>query len=184
MDITRHLYESRPRLDDICLENVRPKNEDDISDIKGCIAEEMVRYWLTRTKGVEIEHSFPKYADSYVMEKNSPSILISHLNHENKRHNMADIDNFFFFEGEPYAVEVKSLKLNGVQGKLQDKLQYTQLFYDQQVNMLLFFPFYNNKRQHIEEIQKGFPKVTCIDSGYKKKQLNNAIKRYISNKYF
>ncbi len=179
MNLAMHMYENRPSLEDICLSNVTPKNKSDISDIKGCIAEEMVREWLTRSEGVSIVRDLPRYENHYVMEENGSSILISHLNHENKRHNVADIDNLFFFEGEPYAVEVKSLKLNGVLGRLNNKLHYTQIFYEQQINILLFFPFYNNKIRHVKEIQGAFPEVTCIDSGYNKKQLNNAIKRYI-----
>lgn len=181
MDLKWQIYESRIKLDDICLDNVRPDNPSEISDIKGKVAEEMVREWLSGIEGVYAERRLPKYSGEFIMEKNS-SILISKVNYENKKHNMADIDELVYYKGKPYAVEVKSMKLNGVGKKLNDKMEYTQKFYNKNVYMLLFLPFYTNKERYIEALEKDFPNLLCIDTGYKKKQLNNMIEKYLQRK--
>ncbi|MFW6013841.1 MAG: hypothetical protein ACOCQG_01585 [Candidatus Nanoarchaeia archaeon] len=180
MDFKRKIYKNRIKLDDICLENVNPSNPADSADIKGSIAEEMVRDWLSRIYGLKPEKRLPKYCNDYMMEENNPSILISRLNYEGKKHHKADIDQLIHYKSRLYAVEVKSMKLNGVQSKIKEKIEYTQMFYDKRVNMLLFFPFYTNKEKHINALEKDFPNLTCIDTGYKKKQINNMIEKYIN----
>lgn len=181
MNIKKQIYKNKIELDDICLENVKPSNPSDLADIKGSIAEEFVKNWLLNIKNVVPERALPKYVNDYVMEEKR-SILISQMNQYGKKHHKADIDELFYYNGSLFAVEVKSMKLNGVQGKINEKIKYTQMFYDKKVNMLLFFPFYNNKEKYIKALEKDFPNIFCIDTGYKKKQINKMIGLYLESK--
>ncbi|MBI2573019.1 hypothetical protein HYV86_04130 [Candidatus Woesearchaeota archaeon] len=87
-----------------------------------------------------------------------------------------------FYKNQPFGVEVKALDLNGIEGKLQRGIDLGRELYERDdFQILLFFPAYINKIQDARRIQERFPQVHCIDSGYKKKQLENAMRKYVTS---
>ena len=52
------------------------------------------------------------------------------------------------------------------------------IYQTQNVLMLVFFPFYTNKIADAERIQETHPEVRCVNLGYKKKHIWQAVQRF------
>jgi hypothetical protein len=172
--LVEEIERKRITLDEVPLAEVRPHNLKDPLDVKGRIAETMVRIWISRCKGIIIDDDFPRAANGYRLEKNHSGIIVYRGNLT-----VHEYDFLAFYQDLPLIVEVKSLKLNGVEAKIPRALKIGKEIYQaEEIGMLLFFPAYTNKQRDKRRIEQNFPSVRCVDLGYKKKQIDRAVGRF------
>ncbi|MBI5390617.1 hypothetical protein HZB02_03955 [Candidatus Woesearchaeota archaeon] len=164
MTLVDLLEEHRVTLADVPLPELRQYSfKDEPSLLRGHIAYVMVREWLKRIPPLSFE--VPS-ANGYRLEQTNEGIVVW----EGKR-TVHEYDFLLRYEDVPYIVEVKSLKLNGFIGKIDHALEIGREIFQQDVGMLIFAPFYTNKKRDAERIEEKYQRVKCIDLGYKKKQL-------------
>jgi hypothetical protein len=173
MGLVELINANRISLPEIPLEIIKPDGLNE-GIIKGAIAEKLVEIWLSNTPDITFDQELPRNVNGYKLYPKSHGIGVYE-----KDKMIHEYDFLVYHKSSPIIVEVKSLKLNGVINKIERGFKIAQEIYDRQdISMLLFFPMYTNKIKDAEKIEEQFPNVHCIDLGYKKKQLNNTLKRY------
>jgi len=168
---------ARISLTDLDLRSVTPININDPMDVKGSIAHRLTEQWLSRCSGVVFDQDFPRRINGYSLERRGSGIVV--YEHRTPIH---EYDILLSHDGQPVIVEVKSLKLNGLEAKIPQALRIGRDIYQtQNVLMLVFFPFYTNKIADAERVQETHPEVRCVNLGYKKKHIWQAVQRFYSD---
>lgn len=169
---------ARISLTDLDLRTVTPTNINDPMDVKGSIAQRLTEEWLSRCPEVVFDQDFPRRVNGYLLERRSAGIVVCERGRV-----IHEYDFLIMQQGVPIIVEVKSLKLNGVQFKIPRALNIGRNVYGtQDIKMLIFFPAYTNKLADARDLQERFPEVRCVDLGYKKKQLWQSVQRFYERK--
>jgi len=175
--LIKELEKERIKIGEVPPSEVKPENIPEPSSVKGKIAETMVRKWLLRCQNIEFDQDFPRRANGYHLKQNSSGIIVS----KNKR-TKHEYDFLVFYEGRPVIIEVKSFRLKGVESKIPRAIKLgREIYQTDNLGMLLFFPFYCNKQKDAFRIKRNFPLVRCANLGYKKKQLNNAMRKFYAS---
>lgn len=174
MDLLPQLYACRPTLNSLDFGELVVNNADVQGELKGRIAEFFVKTWLRACEGVTFDSDLTYRTGKYDPRRTPNGVVIIQ-----RKQTFYEYDELIFHKGRPYGVEIKALDLNGIEGKLQKGIDLGRDLYQREdFAILLFFPAYTNKVRDVERIQERFPQVCCIDSGYKKKQIENTMRRY------
>lgn len=155
---------------------IDPKRSADTDALKGAISEAYVSIWLSQIPSFKRFYQPEELIknNGYEYRKSDQGILVL-----NNGDSYCELDNLVEINGISYGVEVKALKLNGIEGQLEKKLEVSrEITGEDNAQFLLFFPQYTNKVKDRERIERNFPDVMCIDTGYKKKQIENLISKY------
>ena len=145
------------------------------TEIAGRIAEAYVKMWLDKCPGVSFDSDFPRNVNGFTLRQTGAGVEVL------KRNGNADIplhefDFLIGYDGQPIVVHVKSSGLNGIEQKIPESLDYARHIYGRDgVGMLLFFPQSRKGEEDAQRIQSAHPEVVCVDSGYDKKELKNAV---------
>ncbi|MFC1722959.1 hypothetical protein ACFL0V_02370 [Nanoarchaeota archaeon] len=173
MSLKEKLLETRVSLEKVDLSAVVPTNVLDEMEVKGRIAERLAYEWLCKV-GVSFDEDFPRRTNGYNWNLTPQGILVT----AGKR-TVHEFDFLVSDEREPYVVEVKSLKLNGVESRIPRALSLASELYGREARMLVMFPTYHNKVRDAERLN-SIPRVEVVDLGYRKKQLLRAINEFYS----
>ncbi len=174
MTLVELLELNRIGLTELDLRTVMPRNTQDPMDVKGSIAQRLTEEWLSRCQGIIFDEDFPRRVNGYSLEIRGSGIAVYERGKV-----VHEYDFLIIYNGQPVIVEVKSLKLNGLEAKIPRALSIGRSVYGvDDVQMLVFFPFYTNKVADAERIQANHPEVRCVNLGYKKRQLCAAMKRF------
>ncbi len=156
---------------------VKVSNPKSRQEVMGRIAEAYVSLWLSRCSGISLDTDFPRNANGYRLEKRDSGILVV----EKREYGEADLIEYDFLaehNGTKYVVEVKSRGLNGVEGKIEKSIEVGRHIYGtDKIRMLIFCPECRGQDK-FAPIKSKHPEVECINSGYSKIQLEEAIEAY------
>lgn len=161
------------RLEDLALEplGVDPA---DIPAVRGAVAELMTKRMLLEC-GIMLDTDFPRRVNGYVFEQHDGHVIVR--DSTTGRH----VHEYDFLvrspDGAPGIVEVKALKLRGIESKLLRGARIASELYGRSVETIIFFPAYGNKQEDRARLER-MPLVRCVDLGYKKKQLERFVARY------
>ena len=175
-NLVEDLYQCKIKLEDVPIREVLRvvSNRKDQNEIKGMYAEVMVHQWLSRCEGVSFDDDLPRQVKEYHLEKEGMGIKVT-TRKENGR-TICEFDGLVYYQRTPIIVEVKSSRLNGFAGKIQNRFELGRDIYSRKdVSMLLFFPFSSNKNH--QAMERIHPRLKCVNLGYKKRHLND----YVSN---
>ncbi len=171
--LVKHLIKKRPSIREIDFAKVNVPDPREIGTIYGGLAEALVKEWLARARFVQ-DKNFPRYTAGLECVKANNGVTVYSGN--------TSIHQFDFLarkNGLNYAIEVKSMCLNNISSKISRYLALSEAIYGEKTHMLLFFPTYSNKINDAQNIESHFPgDVTCVDLGYKKKDLRAVAEEY------
>ena len=169
-ELVQKIEKARISIDDTPFNQVNPSNRYNTAEVKGRIAETMVKRWLENCPSISFDQNLPRRVNGYNLTQTNGGVLVC----EGTRH-VCEFDFLVLYENKPTLVEVKSLKLKGIEYKIPRILRVGREIYEgHNIGMLLFFPFYANKQKEAQRITERFDNLRCINLGYKKKQLNSA----------
>ena len=172
------MEEHRIGILDIDITKARPTSNGS-NEIRGAIAEHLVREWINKCLGAEHYSGWPKQVSSYNIRE-LPSGIVVFEEGQTKM----EYDFVISYDGGIVLFEVKSLRLNGVEGKLERALELSkEIFPDvEDIGMIVCFPIYANKVVDAQKMEAAHPNVRCLDLGYRRKQLNSATREYCQRK--
>ncbi len=169
--LTEALMPFRPSLDEICRDDLHLTDSFDESVLKGRIGEALVRKWLERAP-VQPDEGFPRRVGSYSIAKTANGISVW-----NGTTPIHEFDCLFFYEGQPYIGEVKSMKVGPLHKMIESSLRIGEEIYGQPVKLVIFTPLYGGKKEYKRFVEERFHNVICVDLGYTKHDLHAATKR-------
>ena len=176
--IKEKLLETRPSFDSLDLSKVNACNVYNPMEVRGRIAEAFVLQWLTQMQ-VEFINCFSNVVNHKRWIAHNHGVTVY-----DGGNSIREFDFVFSHDSNVYIAEVKSLKLNGIEQKIPRSLDLAQEQFQQPVHMLLFFPQYTNKVVDAKNIEDRHPQVICIDTGYKRKGLENAVSRFYASRHY
>ena len=176
--LVAEMEDSRIGLHDIDISKAKPTVQG-INEIKGAIAEHLVREWIDRCPDLEHFTGWPRNVNGYSVRE-LPSGIVVFEGDQTK----VEYDSVVSHQGNIALIEVKSLRLNGVEGKIENALKIGRKIFPEAkgVGMLICFPHYSNKAADARIIEASHTNVRCVDLGYKKKQLMSALQTYCQKK--
>jgi|FLOH01.1.fsa_nt_gi hypothetical protein len=169
MNLSAALTQANKNISDIDYSKVLPANVCDPFEVRGRIAERLALERLILADS-ELDVNFPRKVNGFEFQLTPHGIIVVE-----ERQTKHEYDFLVFYKGKPHIIEVKSLRLNGFETNIPRALQIASELYQQEVPMIIIFPMYCNKIADAKRIQRNFPQVTCVDAGYKKKQLEKSV---------
>lgn len=181
MNLVDCVLECRPALCDVDMTKVVAGNISDPQDVKGRIAETFVGDWLLGCEGITIRRDIGGTTKGYTLKQSERGSITVMRSQEC----FCEYDLVIAYQERLTLVEVKALKLNGFPGRIRRNLEVAcDIFGEDDMEMLLFFPAYSNKRKDAVRIEREWLQVHCIDSGYKKKQMMRMVEKYYAARIF
>lgn len=93
-----------------------------------------------------------------------------------------EYDFLLKYQYNPYVVEVKSKKIGHYAKKISRAFKYADILFEGKSSMLLFFPFENYATSYIKDFEYRYPRVKCVDIGYKLAELDGFMDKFYINK--
>ncbi len=154
-----------------------PDMRTDLSVVKGEIAEFYVHSWLERA-GANLDVDIPRdLGDDLRLRETGKGPGIYRGSEV-----LREYDGLFYFDGTPFAVEVKSWKLNGIAGKLRQEAEngfLQNLYPGHDPLMFLFIPAtFPKKREQLGQLEREFPFLRFVNTNYLKKDLLGKVNEY------
>ena len=159
-------------IDDVDFQGVfrRVSNVSDREEVKGRLAEQLMFQWIDSCPDVELAGVSGRRFGEYRCVLRPGGICL-----EKNGRRVVEYDFVVDFDGELTVIEVKSLKLNGISERIPRILEYGSVFTGEEVGLVVAFPMYTNKAADAKILERRFPNVKCLDTGYKKKQLLRGV---------
>jgi len=166
-------------LDQIPMKDVKADDTTSEADVQCCIAETMAHRMLSKCPDVRFETDLDKRVNGYEIEPHYFGARVYIMKGDKRVRTKVEYDMLVFYKDMPVVVQVKSMKQWGLYQKIGNSLKTAQQLYGtKEVGMLAFFPFYTNWQKYPQMVEKNNPEVRCIDLGYNKKQLQEAMNRF------
>ena len=151
------------------------------ADLKGRIAQHFVGEWLDACDGIQQDSDFPRQSGRYHLKKNYMGIIVCDENEKS----LHEFDFMFYHDGNPCVAEVKSYKLHGFAKNIPSSLKFADEIYSHgsfgssgDVPLLLFFPIFESRSDYACSLQREYPQLHCIDTGYRISELESLMERF------
>jgi hypothetical protein len=140
-------------------------------NIKGIIAETLVREWLKGCDELCVPHYDRCSINGYLFNQNGSGIHVKDLYREGNKEE-TEYDSLVIYDKKIWIVEVKSGKLNGYLHHAPDVIKKARYIFDcgeKEVGLMLFFPFRaydkDTLKENIDYLKSNIENVVCIDIG-------------------
>lgn len=186
MSLATVLEPYRPSLEDIALDKLPVDTPENLSEVRGRIAEALMREWLSRCSKVAFDTEVPRRVNGYYLTQEKSGIVVHQKNPRGRT--VTEYDFLIFFEGRPYIIEVKARKVRPQPSnrkhpfyeKLARKKWTAEHIYStHDIGIALAVPFMTFGESKRDALQKHFPSIEYIDLGISSpRRLTRAVERY------
>ncbi len=177
MSIVDVLEESRIKLHEVDLSQVRVTDQRNYRQVRGRIPEAMVAQWLAGCPEIERDTDVPRRVNGYRLEQRAYGSVMVHDSRTDRL--IREFDGLIWYNGQPFVVEVKGGELKRRERRVRELLDMGRHVYDRRdVGLVVFMPFSASTEHSRRQLEQQFRRLWFVDLRYKGWMMGETMRDY------